>query len=350
MSRPRLVNLLDDFALGGVSRGLGVFDAAAVRAVVDPSVMAFKPDAVIAPRCVADVIVTHFPPNWRRIAFLASLRLRNPRARIIHVEHSYTRAWEANNVPQKPRFRAMLKLALRLVDQVVCVSNGQADWLSEAAGLKRDRIKVIYPYANNPGLAELALPDFSGTAPIRMGTYGRFHEAKGFDRLIEAFGAGLFPGMELVIGGFGAGEARLHQLAEGIPGIRFYGKVTNVADFLAECDVVAVPSRWEAFGQVATEAREAGRPILTSPVDGLAEQVGTAGLVIDFTSDQAIAQAVASLDRDTLPAMAQAARAETADCGLHRQQQWADLLTASAPPTARQTADTIALTQPSPVV
>jgi glycosyltransferase involved in cell wall biosynthesis len=183
-----------------------------------------------------------------------------------------------------------------------------------------------------------------------MGTYGRFHEAKGFDRLIEAFGAGLFPGMELVIGGFGAGEARLHQLAEGIPGIRFYGKVTNVADFLAECDVVAVPSRWEAFGQVATEAREAGRPILTSPVDGLAEQVGTAGLVIDFTSDQAIAQAVASLDRDTLPAMAQAARAETADCGLHRQQQWADLLTASAPPTARQTADTIALTQPSPVV
>ena len=68
MSRPRLVNLLDDFALGGVSRGLGVFDAAAVRAVVDPSVVAFKPDAVIAPRCDADVIVTHFPPNWRRIA------------------------------------------------------------------------------------------------------------------------------------------------------------------------------------------------------------------------------------------------------------------------------------------
>jgi hypothetical protein len=32
---PRLVNLLDDFTLGGVSRGLGIFDCDAVRAVVN---------------------------------------------------------------------------------------------------------------------------------------------------------------------------------------------------------------------------------------------------------------------------------------------------------------------------
>ena len=48
--RPRLVNLLDDFAFGGVSRGLGIFDSAPVRAEVDPSVQAVNPRSVLAPR------------------------------------------------------------------------------------------------------------------------------------------------------------------------------------------------------------------------------------------------------------------------------------------------------------
>lgn len=62
MTLPKLVNLLDDFALGGVSRSLGIFDSAPVRAVVDPSVVAVNGDALVAPRLDADVIITHFRP------------------------------------------------------------------------------------------------------------------------------------------------------------------------------------------------------------------------------------------------------------------------------------------------
>jgi glycosyltransferase involved in cell wall biosynthesis len=326
MSRPKLVNLLDDFSLGGVSRGLGIFDSAAVRAVVDPSVVAINGKDLIAPRLNADVIVTHFPPSWRRLAFLASLRARNPRATIIHVEHSYTRAWEAAKVTNTQRFRMMLGLAVKLVDRIVCVSKAQADWLSEASGLNRREIEVIYPYANNPGLAELALPDFSKTRPLTIGAYGRFHEAKGFDRLIEAFKAGTFPGAELVIGGYGPEEQRLKDLAGDAVGIRFFGKISNVDAYLAECDVVAIPSRWEAFGQVATEAREAGRPILVAPIDGLPEQVGSAGKIVNFTSDTAIAEAFGTLTRTQLSAMAREARHSTQNAGASRQQDWARLL------------------------
>ncbi len=326
MTRPKLVNLLDDFALGGVSRGLGIFDSEPVKAVVEPSVFAINGNAIIAPQIHAEVIVTHFPPNWRRLIFLTSLKARNPSATIIHVEHSYTRAWEANNVSSPWRFRAMLSLATRVVDRIVCVSLSQADWLAEATRRDRHAIDVIYPFSDNPGLTDLPRPKFCPSKPLRIGTYGRFHEAKGFDRLIEAYKAGAMQGAELIIGGFGADEARLKALAANAPGIKFYGKVSDVATFLAECDIVAVPSRWEAFGQVATEARLAGRPIFVSPIDGLVEQVGSAGKIVDFTSDAAIAEAFGNTSIAELHAMALHAQLSTQNAGLARQQDWAKLL------------------------
>jgi glycosyltransferase involved in cell wall biosynthesis len=325
-SKPRLVNLLHDFALGGVTRYLGIFDTEILRSAVEPSLLGIDPKAVIAPRLDADIIVTNFPPSWGRLPFLASLRIRNPKARLIHLEHSYTRAWETLKVPSKARFRAMLKIAMRLFDDIVCDSENQAEWLAEAASIDARRIKVIYPYVENEGLADLPLPDFSSSRRLRIGAFGRFHEQKGFDQLIEAYRAGAFQGAELLIGGFGHDEAALHALAADAPGVSFYGKVVDVADFLSRCDVVAIPSRWEAGGLVNIEAREAGRPILVSPVDGLPEQVGEAGRVVDFASASAVAQAVASLDPPTLAAMAKAARESTRDCGLIRQREWAQFL------------------------
>lgn len=326
MTKPHLVNLLDDFAIGGVSRGLGIFDSWPVRSVVEPSVVAIDRQAVLAPKLDADVIVTHFPPSWRRLAFLASLRLQNPDARIIHVEHSYTRCWEAHHVNNKLRFRAMLRMAFSLVDQVVCVSHAQAEWLAEAANLALGDIVVIYPYTYNDGLDALSPPAFGAPGGLRIGAYGRFHEAKGFDTLIDAWKAGVIKGRELLIGGLGAEEQRLRKLAGDTPNIRFAGRVDDVAEFVEQCDVVAIPSRWEAFGQVATEAREAGRPVIVSPVDGLPEQVGKAGLVVDFTDREALRAALASLNPARLTAMSFAARSATCGCGLKRQRQWANLL------------------------
>lgn len=328
MTLPRLINLLDDFALGGVSRGLGIFESQPLRQAAHCSVAPISPNATLAPKLEADIIVTHFPPNWRRLAFLASLRLRNPQARIIHVEHSYTRAWEALKVPPQAqhRFRLMLKLALRCVDQVVCVSSGQARWVQEVARFPDSRLKVIHPYAENPGLEGIPLPNLNQSRRLRIGAYGRFHEAKGFDWLIEAYQAGALPGTELIIGGFGAEEERLRKLAAENPRVVFTGKVRDVAAFLGSCDVIAVPSRWEAYGQVANEAREAGRPILVSPVDGLPEQVGDAGVIINFSSPEAVARTFAKLDSHRLQSMAHAGREATRNCGIQRQQAWADLV------------------------
>lgn len=81
----------------------------------------------------------------------------------------------------------MLKIALRVFDDLVCDSHNQADWLAEAASIDRQRIKVISPYVESKGLEDLPLPDFSSSRPLRIGAFGRFHEQKGFDHLIEAY-------------------------------------------------------------------------------------------------------------------------------------------------------------------
>lgn len=326
MKKHRLVNLLDDFALGGVSKGLALFESDPVRTVVDSSVNPINSAAVFAPRLDADIIVTHFTPNWRRLIFLATLKWRNPQARIIHVEHSYTRSWESLSVSNRHRFRLMLKLAFGLVDQVVAVSNAQARWLAEASGKPGKDIMVIYPCSANPGIDAVIAPDFSKPRKLRIGAYGRFHQAKGFDMLIKAYKSGAFKDAELLIGGYGPEEAALHALADGTPGITFVGQISNVAAFLRGCDLIAVPSRWEAYGQVANEAREAGRPILVSDVDGLPEQVGDAGLVVDFSNPVAVAEAFEALDGERLAAMSKAAKLATINCGPNRHHQWAHLL------------------------
>ena len=328
MPRLRLVNLIDDLALGGVTRALAVFDSLAVARVAQCRTLAVAPGGMAAPRLDADVAVIHFTMNWRRIAFLAALRLRNPRLRIVLVEHSYTRAFEALLVPRPGRFRLMLRLAARMVHQVVAVSHGQAGWLEQAVGLPPRRITVIHPHIANPGLA--ALPAPTGANPLTVGAYGRFCLQKGFDDLLRATMAGALGDARLMLGGFGEDETLLRKIAADDPRIVFAGRVDDVAAFLGQCDVIAVPSRWEAYGMVANEAREAGRPILVAPVDGLPEQAGPtddpAGLVVDFTDHTALGLAMAGLDHARLAAMSRAGRRVTADCGMRRAGQWADLI------------------------
>ena len=85
MTRLQIVHLLDDFALGGVTKGLDVYNDPGFTDVAESRTVAIKSDAVIAPRVDADIIVTHFPPNWRRILFLLSLKARNPHASLINL-------------------------------------------------------------------------------------------------------------------------------------------------------------------------------------------------------------------------------------------------------------------------
>lgn len=325
MKRLRCVHLCDDFALGGVAKALSVYAHPDLSAHVASRVLPANPRRRLAPRLTADIIVTHFPPSWRTLPFLASLRLRNPAARLVHVEHSYTGAWEAAKVAKPLRFRTMLRLAFRLFDEVVAVSHGQARWLRAATGLAADKLHVLHPWSGRQQLDRVDLPLLSSGRPLVLGAFGRFSEQKGFDTLIDAM-ARLDPArFSLLLGGFGADDEALRAQAAGLPHVRFVGKVDDVPDFLSRCDVIIVPSRWEAFGQVIAEAKMAGRAVLVADVDGMPEQVGDAGVVADCRTAETLAAALTELPAQPLAAMGNAGRQTMLSAERERIDAWRTL-------------------------
>ncbi|PFG38819.1 hypothetical protein ATJ97_1307 [Georgenia soli] len=96
--------------------------------------------------------------------------------------------------------------------------------------------------------------------------------------------------------------------------VTFHGYVAETREVLDAADVVLVPSFGESFGNVAVEGMLAGRPVVASDVQGLAEVLddGRTGLLVEPGSAEALAAAVASLadDADLAARLAAAARQE----------------------------------------
>lgn len=323
MTKIRILNLLDDFSMGGVTNGLKVFDHPVLASLAETQTVSINPNAFFAPHFSADIIINHCPPRWRGLAFLAALRLRNPKAHIIHVEHSYSREWEAIAVPNKRRFHLLLNQAFRFVDKVIAVSEAQAAWLLEARAVEPSRLSVIYPYSRDQGLGAVPALELKPNEPLVIGSYGRFCDAKGYQRLIQAFKQ-IDPihNMQLVLGGAGALEPTLLQMAKDCDQISFVGKVTDTAAFMRGIHIFAAPSLFETFGQVASEAREAGRPILVSTAGGLPEQATGAGIIVDCSDAAALVSSLKALRSMPLHAMGEAGRKRVQRCIENRIAAW----------------------------
>ena len=148
------------------------------------------------------------------------------------------------------------------------------------------------------------------TAPLIAGV-GRVERIKGFDVLIDALPLvqRTIPTARVRIGGDGSAAPALRAQAEaadlgGAGEVLGWLDPPEVADLLAQADVVVVPSRREAFGIVVLEAWRAGTPVVASRVDGLAELIddGATGLLVPAADAPALAQACVRILTD--PALA----------------------------------------------
>ena len=308
----RIVHLLDDFAMGGVTRALTMFEERSIKNVAHSKVRPIASDARLAPSLDADLIVDHMAFSWARLPFLMSLRARNRRARIVHVEHSYTRSFEAHMVANKVRFRALIKLTSNLFDDVVCVSNAQRHWLCSSVGISPSKLRVIYPWSGRFDLPDIKSKGPGSHRPLRLLAYGRMAPVKNFACLIKAMRQFDDDDMQLTVFGGGLLRSELEELAHDQKGVTVLGQTNDPGIHLAACDAVIVPSRYEAFGLVATEARLAGRAIIVADVDGLPEQVGTAGRIMPMKDADEIAAAVCWAMQADLWAMGAAGRREVA--------------------------------------
>lgn len=302
------VHLLDDFAMGGVMRALSLFEEPELADILKSRVEPVPTTARLAKRYDADLIVVHIPPSWRRMPWIVSLRALNPTAHIIHVEHSYTQGFESHMVANTKRFRAMMRTAFTFVDTIVCVSHAQRHWMVAASGAPAGKFRTIHPWSGREDLLELAPAGKLDGRPIRLAAYGRFVEVKNFRALVDAVGMVGSSKCSLALGGSGPLQAVLEQTAVRADNVQLVGQIEDVTAFLEQCDAVIVPSHFEAFGLVATEARLAGRPVLVADVDGLPEQATSGGMVAQCDSANAIALAIGQFVKLPLERMAQQAR------------------------------------------
>jgi glycosyltransferase involved in cell wall biosynthesis len=229
-------------------------------------------------------------------------------ARLAHVPVvAVSRGWTAESLKVR-LYEALDRLALRGMDRVVCVSEGQAEKVRRA-GVAVGRVVVI---CNAIRAVRFDRPDPSGRQAL-LGVFprpparvvaaaGRLSPEKGFEHLVEAARrlAAEHPDAGFILFGDGALRGRLRRqvAAAGLEG-RFMlpGFRGDLDRLLPFADVLALPSLTEGLPNVVLEAMAAAVPVVATRVGGVPEVVedGVTGYVIPPADPAALAKRLGRL-------------------------------------------------------
>ncbi len=230
------------------------------------------------------------------IAGVTGLLPGHPTATVYHWQHSLSVGAQ----------RRLSRAAGATVDAIVACSESAASYAISEERAPERKVRVVHN-----GVTPLRAVERSELAQIRadlgippstsvVTAVARLRPEKGLDVLIEAVGEVDQPAsaVALVLAGAGPDEARLRALAgDAGAAVHFVGHQDDVAPWFALGDVVAMPSRREAFGFSAAEAMACGRPLVASSVGGLPELVeqGKTGLLVPPDDRPALAGAIRDL-------------------------------------------------------
>jgi glycosyltransferase involved in cell wall biosynthesis len=212
---------------------------------------------------------------------------------------------------------------LKLMDVVVCVSDGQAKRVRHA-GVSPDRVIVIRNAIDldrfstvDASYAEMMAGLFPNSVDHIVVAVGRLSPEKGFDVLVAAARKVLdrVPGAGFVLIGDGPLRRSLEESARSA-GIadRFVvtGFRSDVDRMLPHADVLAQSSHTEGLPNVILEACAAGVPVVATAVGGTAEVVreGWNGYLVSANDANALASRLCELlrSRATRTAMGQRGR------------------------------------------
>lgn len=196
-----------------------------------------------------------------------------------------------------------------LVKTNVCVSRGVADFSRDVVGLSPSKLVVIpnavqveqFAKAAPANLTQFGIPAGSQT----FISIGRLDRQKGFDVLIDAVAAltSLPADIYFLIVGEGPESGDLQEQvirANLSDRIRFSSRRSDVPNLLAASMALILPSRWEGMPNVVLEAMAAGRPVIATQVEGIAELVqdGVTGLIVQPEQPGELARAIQRLLAD----------------------------------------------------
>ena len=237
--------------------------------------------------------------------------------------------------------RVGLAAPLLLARDVIVNSAAARDVVVSAIPVLRQRTRVVYNGVPGPAASPVADGDAggaardggaapadggAGSAPAHVVLVGRLSPRKGSDVALEAVALLRRSGRDVrltlcgsVFDGYEWFEDQLRSRAgeEDLAGAVELVGYADPWEWFARGDVVVVPSRVEPFGNVAVQAMLAGRPVVVSRTQGLAEIVrdGETGLLVPPDDPAALAEAVEGLldDPERAAALAEAGRQDAGE-------------------------------------
>ncbi|TAJ15257.1 glycosyltransferase family 1 protein [Marinilabiliaceae bacterium JC017] len=173
----------------------------------------------------------------------------------------------------------------KIVTDIIANSNATRSSLLYSGMNIADKITVINNGIHPPkeSGSQQVLTD---NQTIIIGAVGRLSKEKGFHHLISIAKILTDNGKDfkIKIAGRGGQRSELEkQISEnGLHGkVELVGFINNVYDFLGNCDIFALPSRYEGFGYVMVEAMFTKKPIVAFEISAAKEIVihGQTGLL-----------------------------------------------------------------------
>jgi glycosyltransferase involved in cell wall biosynthesis len=290
--KPKILHLLSDRNIGGITKTSSGLTNSRLKEKFEFLFLSESEALAKLSEIKPDVVIWHDPCSWESLWRL--MRLRFMTKLLIH-EHHYSESFEHWKVRSPWRFRIMLRLTYGLAHLVVTISEGQRNWMRSQHLVRSQNLAMIQQCTMLEKL--LDLPEKPRSIPFMLGAYGRFDQQKGFDTLLRAMQLVQNLDIKLLIGGYGEHEDLLRSQAGDDPRIRFVGSLSDVPSFLAQCDVVVIPSNWEPWGNVCLESKAAAKAVIASQVDGLTEQVRDCGLLVPPNDPAALAEAIISINQ-----------------------------------------------------
>lgn len=182
-------------------------------------------------------------------------------------------------------------------DRLVAVSHATADDLVRLGVASEDKVVVVLPGIELPGLLAIArnepraarepATDSSPRALIGaaaedflVGVVGRLAPVKQVELALDVFGqlAGRHPELHLVFVGDGEERGRLERRIQGLPAdrvarVHLLGAVEHMEPVWTDLDAVLLTSRSEGMPVALIEAAAAGLPAVAAAVGGVPELV-----------------------------------------------------------------------------
>ncbi len=228
-----------------------------------------------------------------------------PAARLARVRRVlHTRHGRAFGLSRRQRF--LVRLAARLTDSFVCVSDDCAE-LSRQQGIGGERVQTV---RNGIDVSR-----FTYAGPCKGGpalTVARLSPEKDLATLVRAAALAVKerPAFRLEVAGDGPCLLELQKLVRTLgmgEHVRFLGEVRDVPSLLARASLFALSSVSEGISLTLLEAMARGLPVAATRVGGNPEVVadGSSGLLVPPGDPAALARAMLDLwgDRNRSLAM-----------------------------------------------